>query len=149
MKARVTRRWGTAFVLAAVSVGIASVGFADQATPKVPEGWTFTLPAGNASSGRAVYVRMECSACHRLQGIPEAPPRGTAGVGPDLTGYSALPAEYLADSLIRSHTIVAAPGYYVKDGVAGMGNYNHFLTVQELIDLVAFLRSTGGRQMKP
>ncbi|HXV85032.1 MAG TPA: cytochrome c [Candidatus Binatia bacterium] len=49
------------------------------------------------------------------------------GVGPDLTGYSALPKEYLA-------------GYVVKEGKASMGNYNHFMTIQEMIDLVAFLR---------
>jgi hypothetical protein len=28
----------------------------------------------------------------------------------------------------------------MKEGKAGMGNYNHFLTIQELIDLVAFLK---------
>jgi hypothetical protein len=28
----------------------------------------------------------------------------------------------------------------VKEGRAAMGEYNHFLTVQELIDLVAFLK---------
>ena len=37
-------------------------------------------------------------------------------------------------------TAAAEPGYTVKDGKAAMGNYNHFLTVQELIDLVAFLK---------
>jgi len=42
--------------------------------------------------------------------------------------------------IIKSHTVVAAPGYSVKEGRASMGEYNHFLTVQELVDLVAFLK---------
>ena len=42
----------------------------------------------------------------------------------------------------------ASPGYTVKEGKAAMANYNHFLTIQELIDLVAFLKEgtkTGGK----
>jgi hypothetical protein len=42
--------------------------------------------------------------------------------------------------IIKSHTVVAAPGYFVKEGRASMGGYNHFLTVQELVDLVMFLK---------
>jgi hypothetical protein len=44
-----------------------------------------------------------------------------------------------AESIIKAHTNVAAPGYTVKEGRAAMGEYNHFLTVQQLIDIVAFL----------
>ena len=47
--------------------------------------------------------------------------------------------EYLAESIITAHTVVATPGYTVTEGKAGMGNYNHFMTIQELIDIVAFL----------
>jgi hypothetical protein len=49
-------------------------------------------------------------------------------------------AMLLRKSIMKAHTIVAAPGYTVKEGKAAMGNYNHFLTIQELIDLVAFLK---------
>jgi len=54
------------------------------------------------------------------------------------------PQEYLAKSIIKAHTVVAAPGYVVKEGQAGMGKYNHFMTIQELVDLVAFLRTGTG-----
>lgn len=113
---------------------------AQNSGPEVPSDWTFTLPAGNPTAGGAVFERMECVACHTM-GKAKPPARGTSGVGPDLTNYSGLPPEYLAESIISAHTVVAAPGYSVKDGKAGMGNYNHFLTVQELVDLVAFLRA--------
>ncbi|MEW6268047.1 MAG: c-type cytochrome [Thermodesulfobacteriota bacterium] len=114
---------------------------ASGAEPQVPQGWKFELPAGDATTGKMLYEKLECFACHKLAGFP--PPSGRAGmdVGPDLTGYGKLPAEYLADSIIDAHSAVAAPGYVMKGGKAGMGNYNHFLTVQELIDLVAFLRT--------
>jgi hypothetical protein len=36
--------------------------------------------------------------------------------------------------------VAAAPGYVVKEGKAAMGNYNHFMTIQEMIDIVAFLK---------
>jgi mono/diheme cytochrome c family protein len=112
------------------------------AEPKVPQGWTFQLPAGDAAAGKVLYQKLECFACHKLAGFPAPAGRSGADVGPDLTGYSKLPAEYLAESIIDAHSVVAAPGYVVKDGKAGMGNYNHFLTIQELIDLAAFLRAT-------
>lgn len=35
--------------------------------PKVPVGWKFQLPEGDAESGREVFLRMECSACHKLE----------------------------------------------------------------------------------
>ena len=45
-----------------------------------------------------------------------------------------------AESIIMAHTVVAAPGYVVKEGKASMGNYNHFMTIQEMIDIVAFIK---------
>jgi hypothetical protein len=111
------------------------------ATPKVPQGWKLAIPDGDSSAGKTVFLNMKCYSCHAIQ-IPgeKLPPARSKGAGPDLSGYSALPKEYLAESIIKRHTIVAAPGYAVKEGRAAMGEYNHFLTVQELVDLVAFLK---------
>jgi hypothetical protein len=79
--------------------------------------------------------------CHAIE-IPgeKLPPSRSKGAGPVLTGYAVLPKEYLAESIIKAHTVVAAPGYTVKEGRVTMGEYNHLLSVQELIDLVAFLK---------
>jgi hypothetical protein len=41
---------------------------------------------------------------------------------------------------------VAAPGYAFKGGKASMGNYNHFMTIQEMIDIVAFLKHGLGKR---
>ena len=114
------------------------------ATPKVPQGWKFSLPDGDAKAGKTVFLDMKCYSCHAID-IPgeKLPPSRSKGAGPTLTGYAVLPKEYMADSIIKSHTVVAAPGYVVKEGRAAMGEYNHFLTVQELIDLVAFLKQAA------
>ena len=116
------------------------------AAPRVPQGWKFTLPDGDANAGKIVFLDRKCYSCHAIE-IPgeKLPPSRSKGAGPALTGYAVLPKEYLADSIIRFHTIVAAPGYVVKEGRAAMGEYNHFLTVQELTDLVAFLKQVKGK----
>ncbi len=106
----------------------------------MPKGWSFSFPDGNQETGKQLFIKMECYACHTIKLPKESLAARPGNVGPELTGYSVLPKEYLASSIIKAHPAVAAPGYTVKDGKAAMGNYNHFLTVQELIDLVAFLK---------
>jgi hypothetical protein len=120
--------------------GTALAQKASAAKPSVPKGWSFSFPDGNQDTGKQLFIKMECYSCHTIKLPKESLAARPGTVGPELTGYSVLPKEYLASSIMRTHTVVAAPGYTVKDGKAAMGNYNHFLTVQELIDLVAFLK---------
>ncbi len=128
------------FGIAMIIVSGAGGGGMRPASRKVPEGWKFTVPRGDAETGKAVFMMMECYACHKIQSSDLKLPLPSGTDGPDLTGYSTLPREYLADSIIRAHRVVAAPGYVVRKGKAGMGKYNHFMTIQELIDLTAFLK---------
>jgi hypothetical protein len=127
---------------AAAMVALVCIGWAAgaPATPKVPKGWAFTFPEGDPGAGKTVFISMKCYSCHAKEIPGEKFVSRSKGTGPDLTGYAALPKDYLAESIIKAHTIVAAPGYTVKEGRVAMGEYNHFLTIQELIDLVAFLR---------
>jgi len=120
--------------------GIALAQSGSPAKPSAPKGWRFSFPDGNQVAGKQLFIKMECYACHTIQLPKESLAAQPGNIGPELTGYSVLPQEYLASSIINTHTMVAAPGYTVKEGKAAMGNYNHFLTVQELIDLVAFLK---------
>jgi hypothetical protein len=113
---------------------------ASPAKPSVPKGWKFSFPDGDSKAGKTVFMNMQCYSCHSIKIPGEKLPSDAGGIGPDLSGYSALPKEYLAESIIKTHTVVAAPGYVVKEGKASMGNYNHFMTIQEMIDLVAFLK---------
>jgi len=127
------------FDLVVLLGGVAQVQAASLAKPSVPKGWKFSFPDGDQKIGKTVFMKMECYACHDVKLRRESLAK-SGDVGPDLSGYSALPKEYLAESIIKAHTVVAAPGYTVKEGKASMGNYNHFMTIQEMIDLVAFLK---------
>ncbi len=135
-----TRRAGIAAAVFAALVASAGAGDA-QTTAKVPDGWKFSLPAGDAKDGQIVFMRMDCSSCHSLTIAGEEALAQPRDEGPPLTpAYAKLPPEYLAESIIKAHAVVAVPGYEVKAGQAGMGKYNHFMTIQELIDIVAFLK---------
>ena len=113
---------------------------AEAPSPKVPKTWKFSLPDGDPKAGKAVFMSMKCYSCHAIDIPGEKLTSRSKGAGPELTGYSALPKEFLAESIIKPHPFVALPGYTVKEGRVAMGEYNHFLTVQEVIDLVAFLK---------
>jgi Cytochrome c len=132
------------------SVAIAGApGAKPAAEPRVPAGWTFRFPEGDVKAGQMVFMTMQCYTCHAIYIPGQTLPSDAGGIGPDLTpSYSKLPAEYLAESIIKAHTVVAAPGYVVQEGKAIMGNYNHFLTMQELIDLVAFLKRLPGSPVR-
>jgi hypothetical protein len=134
------------FVLMMLLAGFIQGQAASPAKPSVPKGWKFAFPDGDPKAGKAVFMNMQCYSCHAIQISGEKLPSGAGGIGPELTGYSAVPKEYLAESIIKAHTVVAAPGYVVKDGKASMGNYNHFMTIQEMIDIVAFLTQGLGKR---
>ncbi len=114
----------------------------------VPPGWRFAIPPGDAKKGREIFAKLECFKCHEVEGegFPGAG-RGQQDVGPALTGMGPLhPAEYFAESIISpNRVILEGPGFSGPDGRSTMPSYNEVLTVQELIDLVAYLESlTGG-----
>ena len=141
MNRHVRSSMATLVLVLSLTLAAMSSAASTPAAPKVPQGWKFSFPDGDANAGKTVFVNMKCYSCHAIE-VPgeKLPPSRSKGAGPDLKGYSTLPNEYLAEAIIKPHTVVAAPGYVVKEGRAAMGEYNHFLTVQELIDLVAFLK---------
>jgi len=110
----------------------------------VPPGWTFALPQGDPAKGRAVFVRIECYSCHTIRG--ESFPREPGQAGPDLTGMGLHhPVAYFAEAIIHpNRVILIGEGYTGPDGLSTMPNYNEDLTVAELIDLVAYLKSLQG-----
>jgi hypothetical protein len=80
----------------------------------VPPGWVFAIPAGNAVEGREVFRTMECFASH-------------------------------AESVVNpNRVIVLGPGHTGADGLSTMPGYAESLTLQQLVDVVAYLRSLTG-----
>jgi copper resistance protein D len=106
----------------------------------VPPGWLFSPPPGDAGRGRLIFTRLGCPACHRVGGEPPGP---AAGIGPDLTDAGEHhPAGYLLESVINPNAvIVEGPGYTGPDRRSIMPGYADRLTVPELLDLVAYLRT--------
>ncbi len=107
----------------------------------VPPGWTFLMPPGDPTADRKVFVALECFSCHAIKG--EDVPVNAGGIGPELTGMGAHhPAEYFAEKLMNpNRVIIEGPGYTGPDGRSTMPDYTESLTVRQLIDVVAYLKS--------
>jgi mono/diheme cytochrome c family protein len=116
-------------------------------SPRVPPGWRFTMPAGDATAGKQAFEKMQCYSCHTVRGQRFGDPsQSPGGIGPDLTAaHGQLPTEYLAESIVSSSRVLAhgqfRAAYRAADGTSRMGDYSQIMTVRELIDLAAFLRS--------
>jgi mono/diheme cytochrome c family protein len=108
-----------------------------------PKGWRFTWPAGNAAKGREVFQKLECYSCHEVQGEHFPGPSDTARLGPELSAMGPMhPPEYLAESIINPSAVIERNhGYAASDGSSKMPSYGDSLTLQETIDLVAYLKS--------
>jgi len=56
------------------------------------------------------------------------------------------PTDYFLESLVNSNAvIVEGPGFTGPDGLSKMPDYRDSMTVAQLIDLVAYLKSLTGR----
>ncbi len=109
-------------------------------------GFGFRLPDGDANQGREVFLYMQCNECHSIAGIelPAVPLADPPYV--ELGGRVATVKTYggLVTSIINpSHRLAAGYAREVvsEDDESNMYIYNRHMTVQELIDLVAFLQS--------
>lgn len=110
----------------------------------------FSLPEGNAKTGEATYVKLQCNACHWIEGIEQ---RVTEGAEPEMSialgGPVTRVKNYgdLVTSIINpSHRLAKGfptddPGAVSDDGKSRMKNYNDVMTVTQLVDLVMFMES--------
>ena len=107
-------------------------------------GMGFRLPDGNAETGRELFVTLECNSCHTIVDL-ELPAAAEPGpVNVMLGGPVANIKTYgqLVSSVINpSHRIGCPEEGVTRDGESLMPIYNGTMTVQQLIDLVAFLQA--------
>ena len=109
----------------------------------------FRLPDGSPERGRAAFLALRCTSCHRVVGL-DAPNQGTGIANVTLGGETVRVKSYgeLVTAIINpSHRI--APGYppsqvTTPDGqsLMALAYLNDVMTVQQLIDLVAFLQGS-------
>ena len=112
----------------------------------------FALPEGDAESGKRVFVEIRCNDCHSVSDIEysesEVPVEymGKQTVGKIHVKLGGKTTKYrtqgeLVTSIINpSHEISLSYARNQTTTRSPMRNYNGVLTVQNLIDLVAFLQ---------
>jgi sulfur-oxidizing protein SoxX len=115
-------------------------GHSDHGTPV---GWRFTWPAGDPARGWDVFAKYECFSCHEIRGERFPVPKEAGNVGPELAAMGpAHEAGYFVEAVINPNAVVErGKGYEAADGSSKMPSFNDTLTVQELLDLVAYLKT--------
>ncbi|MGF1714490.1 c-type cytochrome [Photobacterium chitinilyticum] len=105
----------------------------------------FSLPVGDPTQGKDVFLSMQCLSCHEMEGFER--PDGTedklsvtlGGKVQSLKTY----AELVTSVINPSHQL--AKGYALSEiqasGKSVMPVYNNIMTVEQLIDLITFLES--------
>lgn len=111
--------------------------------PESPRG--FSLPKGDAESGQKTFIKYQCMACHKVDGMDRGDVELEIKRAIELGGDSARVTTYaeLVTAIINpSHRI--SRGFKDNttnpDGTSKMPSHNDVMTVTELIDLVAFLQ---------
>ena len=135
-----------------VLVGVLMMG-CDSGT-KSPRG--FRLPDGNVAKGQDAFVSLQCHTCHDVDGVELPSPASPAPLLLTLGGEVNRVKTYgeLVTSLINPTHRLSADfvGRWTEsrgdvDGGGGAGDlspmsqFNHLMTVEQMIDLVAFLQS--------
>lgn len=113
--------------------------------PKSPRG--FSLPDGDVTAGQTVFVELDCVGCHTVKGTELGAPAGGRAIEVELGGKVHRVRTYgeLVTAIIHpSHDLAKGydPAEVSRDGESLMSSKNDVMTVQQLIDLVAFLQST-------
>lgn len=107
--------------------------------PKSSRG--FRLPDGDAEKGKQAFLALKCHQCHKVEGV-ELPPPGTFHLM--LGGEINMVKTYgeLVTSVINpSHVISEQYKQQLAEAKESpMPKFNHEMTVEQMINLVAFLQ---------
>lgn len=112
-------------------------------------GAEFALPEGDAQRGREAFVALECNNCHSVGDIERVASEVAQPVDKQLGGNVTRVKSYedLVTSIINpSHRLSARYPHDMTAEIADatgrsrMPSYNDVMTVQQLVDLVTFLR---------
>ena len=129
------------------SFSVMAVALAATAcVPSPKSGAGFRLPDGDAALGQQVFLDMQCHACHTIPGVELPELDLEAPVSVSLGGPVSVVKTYgnLVTSIINpSHRLMGGvpPEGVAVDGDSIMPVMNDYMTVRQLIDLVAYLQA--------
>ncbi len=114
-------------------------------SPALESGKGFALPDGNPALGQQAFLDLQCNACHSIQDLELPSLDIAAPVSVELGGTVSGIQTYgeLVTSIINpSHKLIEGypQGEVSSDGQSFMPSMNEFMTVRQLVDLVAFLQ---------
>ena len=92
---------------------------------------------GDAAGGRAEFIDMRCSSCHRVQGDDKIRRGDMVPAGPVLN-YTGCEPEKVAAAIVSRSPL--GDGWVAADA-SGMSNSTSRLTIAQLADIVEYLRS--------
>lgn len=135
--------------LASSALALAATGHAIDRGEVV----TFELPAGNAAAGREAFGSLKCHACHRVVGEDRFSEPTSAARGPDLGASVRVQSvsDVAAAIIAPSHSMSVRTSETVKERLrhedaSPMGDFSSRITVRQLADLLAYLRSPAARR---
>jgi len=103
------------------------------------------LPHGDPQAGQEAFVELRCHSCHRVTGVDLPEPVARPPVDVELGGADAerIDAGLVTAIVNPSHGGVRDMGRRsVQSGsLSRMGDFSEAMTVRQLIDVIAFLRS--------
>ena len=106
---------------------------------------SFHLPEGDAKAGQAAFVSLNCVSCHTVDGVdlpkPNAAPEKRLALGGKvvrLRTYGDLLTSIIHPDYSLSEAVPAS--VRKKMGQSPMPGVNDVMTVQQLVDLVAFIQ---------
>ncbi len=115
----------------------------------------FTLPEGNADYGQSYFVEFRCIDCHVVAGLEDelVAPEGIdplmavplGGTTTRIQSYGELVTSIINPSHRLATGIALSPA--MDEEISPMRNYNSIMTVDELIDIVAFVQ--GQYELRP
>ncbi len=136
-------KYSTALLTAVILFGL----IACDSGPRSPVG--FLLPEGDVEQGKAAFVELQCNSCHTVDGVdlpsPVVIPSPSASVVLGGHVFEIRTDGYLVTSIIHpSHKLargLAKEQVTTSTGESKMPDYSEIMTVQQLIDMVAFFQS--------
>ena len=107
--------------------------------PKSSQG--FRLPDGDAANGKQAFLALKCHRCHKVEGVELPPPASFNLTLGGETKYVRTYGELVTSIINPSHVIAEQYQKQLADAKESpMPKFNHEMTVEQMIDLVAFLQ---------